>query len=338
MTGKILTIDLSEDYLKVVEGKKESNQLVISAFSYQSTIANYYSSGNEKVIVDQGNQISALINGLKVKEEEVRIVIPDSYSYSQIIVMPRLKEKELYSAIKYQADQFIPMPLSQAVLDIDILQEDKKNNQVMVLLVAAAEKIVTKVQKTIEVAGLIPVSIETELSANARLIVGMDSDKSAIYISFAKTSTSLYFYDSHKKLITNTYNFNIGINLFLKELEVSLNINSDEAFRILYQIGFSQGGSVDSASILEPIIKEVVKNINRFVSTIQEKTKEEVKLFYLFNEAILIKNLAEELGSAFRFKTAIFRPTGIIKNISEEKTQKLLVDIPLYVAALGSIF
>ena len=338
MVEKILTIDLSENYLKILEGRKDKGQLEIIAFSYQPTVANYYNSGNEKLIVDQGDEISTLVDSLKIKEKEARVVIPDSYSYSQVITMPRLKKKELYSAVKYQADQFIPMPLSEAVLDIDIIMDDKKNNQVMVLLVAAAEKIVTRVQKTIEVAGLIPTAIETELSANARLIVKLNNEDSVVYVNLTKTSTSLYFYSGRKKLITKTYNFNIGIDLFLKELEVNLNVDSNESFRILYQIGFDQGASINAVSVLEPIIREMVKNINRFIVTVQEEAGEEVKALYLFNEAILVKGLVGQLTTLLNLKTLIFRPTTIIKNIAAGTNQKLLTDIPLYITSLGSIF
>ena len=83
--------------------------------------------------------------------------------------MPKLKEKELIAAIRYQADEFIPMAIDETNLDLEVLKEDDKTNKMLIFIVASPKKLVEKIQKTVEMADFVPTTLENELSAVARL-------------------------------------------------------------------------------------------------------------------------------------------------------------------------
>ena len=173
MADVFFALDLSESFIKIVDADKTGNYFDIKSFGFVPSVAHFYQIDTEKVIFDQATKINKLISGLKIKKKNVNLIIPDSVSYSQIIEMPSLNEKELLAAIKYQADQFIPMPLDEVTLDIDILAEDKLSRKVSVLIVAAPKLILSKVEKTIELSGLICQSVENELSATLRFVTNI---------------------------------------------------------------------------------------------------------------------------------------------------------------------
>src|SRR3989338_1652765 len=128
MADELISLDLAENVLRIAKAKNEGGKI-------------------------------------RVEKKRLNIVIPDGFTYSQIIKMPRLKEKELLSAIRYQADQFIPMPIDETSLDLEILYEDKVSNNSLVLIIAAPQKLIDRVQNLSEQEGLYPEAIENELSA-----------------------------------------------------------------------------------------------------------------------------------------------------------------------------
>jgi len=70
-----------------------------------------------------------------------------------VIDMPMLSDKELSSAIYWEAEQHIPMPLTSINLDWKILQrnlESAKGKRMQVLLVGAPLSILSKYQKVFE--------------------------------------------------------------------------------------------------------------------------------------------------------------------------------------------
>ena len=122
-------------------------------------------------IEDEVTQIRKLIGSLKISKN-VSLIIPDALTYSQILTMPFLNEKELISAIKYQADQFIPMPIEETI-DIEVIEEitgENKKEKSLLLIVAAPKKVIEKVQTTAELAGLNPESVENELRNQSAFI------------------------------------------------------------------------------------------------------------------------------------------------------------------------
>src|SRR3989339_1843428 len=132
---------------------------------------NYFCSADDEKNLDiQAQRIKKLVDSLKITKKNVNVVVPGSLTYSQILVMPQLNEKELVSAIKYQADQFIPMPIEETNIDLEIIDEYKAEGKLLILIVAAPKKLIEKIQTTVELSGLVPESIENELSASSRLI------------------------------------------------------------------------------------------------------------------------------------------------------------------------
>jgi type IV pilus assembly protein PilM len=100
--------------------------------------------------------------------------------YTRVIDMPPLSEAELASALSWEAEQYIPVPLSEVNLDWQILGSKEmpdsesralKRRKMAVLLVAAPKKLIDKVVGVVQLAGLEPVGLETDLLALTRAVV-----------------------------------------------------------------------------------------------------------------------------------------------------------------------
>src|SRR5205085_10001337 len=94
------------------------------------------------------------------------------------IVLPWLPEKELRDSLPYQVQEFIPIPVDEAVLDYDVLEEFEHEGQKMlrVLLVAAQRPMVETVVEVARQAKLEPVGLDLVPFALLRSVSDPDGD------------------------------------------------------------------------------------------------------------------------------------------------------------------
>jgi type IV pilus assembly protein PilM len=283
------SLDLNERYTRIAQIRPNNNQLELEALGFELTAPFYYSSDNQAVIEKEAQVIAKLHSTLKIRRRNAHIIIPDVNTFSRIIEMPKLKEKELLAAIRYQADEFIPMNIDDTNLDLEILKEDPKTNKVLIFIVASPKKLVEKIQTTIELADLIPETLENELSAVARMIstflrrAPAKQMGTTILLNFGYTSSSLYLFDETNSVILLSRSFNIGLDLFIKDIIANLNIDEAKASEALRTMGANPNASLNLDAIITPIIKQINREIDRFILISKDKYGLPVTEIYSFN-------------------------------------------------------
>ncbi len=61
--------------------------------------------------------IRKLVEQTRIDSKNVNIALPESQVYTKVIDMPVLSDRELSSAIVWEAEQYIPVPLANVTLD-----------------------------------------------------------------------------------------------------------------------------------------------------------------------------------------------------------------------------
>ncbi len=302
MANNYFCVDFGESLIKISDVKAQGHTLEATALAAIPLNPIFFPSDTQQVIEKQGQELGAAVAALKIHKKNVDIVLPDSLTFNQIITMPYLKDKEMLSAIRYQADQFIPLPLEEINLDVEILEDDKKGNKKLTLICAAPKRVVEKVQQVIEYAGLVPTSIETEIGAIGRLLETLlkgsapqNPTTGAVFINLNQTATSFYFFDLTRGLITLSHTFNRGYNIFVGEIATNLNVADSQAVELLKNFGQGQVNA-DVSRILTTALKDFAQEVQRFILDVQEKTKMSVGAIYLFNEAYRFNSLDIILG------------------------------------------
>lgn len=293
--ANIFSVDIGEKFTRLIELRPKDKNIEILQMALEQTTSNFYNSESEKNVEVEGNIISKICSTLKIKEKSVQIIIPDTYSYCQTIVVPQLNEKELQSAIRYQADQFIPLPIEEISLDIQVLNEDKKTKQSSVLLVASPKKVINQIERTVEYAGLFPEFIENEFSAVRRAIIeknifSFPSQSTYIIINFGFSGSSLYLVNLEKQLFLNR-NLKIGLQLLVKDIMVNMNTDDKKADEVMQNVGFSNDATVEIEPYIAPIINELIEEINRLSILAKERYNLSPQQLYIFNYDSYVFNL-----------------------------------------------
>ena len=332
MANNYFVIDIGEKFTKVVDGNLNNNLIEVKGMGKSETLELFYSSDTEKNIKDQAEIIKKLVIKEKTFQKNVNVIIPASFTYSQILTMPNLNEKELISAIKYQADQFIPMPIDETNIDIEIIEEYKKENKLLILIVAAPKKIIEKVQSTVEMAGLIPLSIENELSASARFIslLGKNyvkNEAGIVTVNFGLNNTSLSYFSSPNYILKEVYHFPIGYFLFLKEVQVNTNSDDKKSQEIISQFEASKENSYPVETIVTPLLKEMTQEIKRF--TINKK----INNLYLYNQTFLFPSIIDLLAKQLQMNLFLLNPYDYLKKST--LVDSLKNELVIYLSTLG---
>ncbi len=336
MADNFFSIDIGERYTKVVDSKLNANFLEFNSLGKIDTAEAFYTLETEKNIETETANINKLIDSLKITKKNVNVIIPSAATYSQILMMPLLNEKELISAIKYQADQFIPMPIEETNIDLEIIDEFKDTKKILVLIVAAPKKIIEKVQNAVEGAGLIPDSIENELSASARFVnlfpkqLFTDLQSGIISLNIGGNASNLTYFANQSYNLTESHNFSIGYQLFLKEIQINTDSDIKKSTEILATYDKKANSSFAVDTIISPLLKDMTIEIQRFVAT------KKVNHMYLYNQSCLFPGLGDLLAAQTGIPTSQFDIYGLSKKNPLLDTYKK--ELALYVSSIGGNF
>lgn len=333
-----ISINLGEQLIRLVKAKNEGGKLNIHFLLQELDAPQFFDFDTQKITDDESKALKKLIDISKISKKSVNIVVPDGQTYSQILWMPKLKEKELLSAIRYQADQFIPMPIEETSLDLEILAESKEENNLLVLIVAAPQKLVQKVERLVEAVGLYPDSVENELSATGKLLTNFyvppTADGGTVFINFGYSTTSFYYYDHKLRLLADSHTYEVGLSFFLREAQADANVDPLKAKNLLKNIGFSANASVDLNQILKPSTDVMCTELVKFIASVTKKFKiPSVSHIYLFNLATEILQLDAKVQSTVSIPSSIFDATQMIKRTPVLEPH--IKDLSSFIAPMG---
>jgi type IV pilus assembly protein PilM len=148
------------------------------------------------------------------------------------IKMPFMTKDELKNVISFEAEQHIPLPIDQVVIDFHILGEVSEDNQkkLEVLLVAAKEEMVDEHLKLLKSAGLKPQVIDVDSFAMENAFESnygqLQGETIALVNIGAKTTTINVVEDGISHL---TRDFAVAGNQFTKEIQREFNLSFAQA-------------------------------------------------------------------------------------------------------------
>jgi len=216
--------------------------------------------------------IKKLIQATKIEQREVIAALPESRVFTRVINdLPYLTDNELSSAIRYAAEEFIPMPLIEVNLNWQVLARDvkSKNTKTIVLVVASPKNVVAKYIKVLGMAGVRPKTLETEIIAVTRSLVGNNPfSPSTLIVQLGAITTD--FAAVSKGLIWLTRSISTGGMALTRSLAQHFNfeITQAEEYKKVYGLLEDQlEGKVFEA--LKPIADIIVVESKRVIQAFQ---------------------------------------------------------------------
>ena len=329
-------IDIGTKTIKVVELEKNGasfSLLASGVVGYSGTTVDKIT--DEKEMVSIAQIIKKLCTEARISSKEVAISIPEPLAFTRTIKFPPLTDGEIASAIKWEAEQYIPIPTSEAIIQHTILKRAEGNAEgggVIVLLVAAPRVIVEKYVKVIQLAGLTPVSVETELIALCRSLA--PPDKTVLLADLGGSSTNLAI--ANRGLLSFSRSLPIAGDAFTRAVSQSMAITPQQAeeYKKTYGLSSSQlEGKIKGAldSVVRLVVDEIKKAVNYYLT--QEKGETPSTLI-ISGGSSGMPDIISALSKTIGMEVLVGNPFSRVQ-VDPGFAQKLAPFAPLYSVAVG---
>ncbi len=322
-------LEINENHIRIADAHFRSKVVYLQALGVTDSLPQFFVNIDSDITIQKQAQIiHKLYSDLKLSNKQVNVVIPDTLSYSQIIDMPIMPEKDLISAVRYQADEFIPMSIDETYLDLEVLQTNTETQKISILIAAAPKKIVDGVFRTIQLAGLEANRLETEVCSIGRLVSEIMKSKSLkeayCVLNLGYSGSSLYFIDNTTHTIEFIKSTKVGYEIILKEVMVNLNLDMVSAIAILHK---PNERSKEVFDAILTSVRELSTEIQRSVDVYVHKKNLPVTRIFTVNYASQIYGFTAIIAELTKLYVeplplnTVYVPNTVLKVFSSEITE-----------------
>jgi len=277
---KTFGLDISDFSLKIANLKKKGKFLTLASWGETTIEPGIVEEGeikNEEALVKIIRESLKGVRGEKITTKNVIAALPEKKSFLQVIQTPRMKEEDLASAIQFEAENYIPLPIEEVYLDFQIVKPLYDHlDHLDILLVASPKNIVDSYVSCLEKAGLSPQVLEIETQSIARALVKNEISLSPVLlIDFGKSATIFIIYSGRCLRFAST----IPISSQHLTQAISKNMEIDlieaEKLKLKYNLKtLEEGGKIEKKNIknrkvfeaMIPVLSDMVGQIKRCVS------------------------------------------------------------------------
>lgn len=283
--------------------------------------------------------IQKLFQDVDPPTRDVAIALPESKIFTRVIYdLPYLSDDELAQAIRYAAEEFVPMPIKDVNLYYQVIFRSPKkeaNSRTVVFVVASPKTLIDKYLKVLSDAKLRVVAIETEVIASARALVTYNSYSPTTLIIQLGASNTDYAVIS-EGLILLTRSIATGGNALSRLIAQNFNFESVQAeeYKKVYGILEDQlEGKLFRT--LKPIIDVIVTEAKRVIMAHEMQNRQRpIKRVVLTGGGARMPGLVRYFASFLGLEVAEADPWSAVE-IDPNLKQKLGSEAPLYSVALG---
>lgn len=328
-------LDIGSKTIKVVELARDGGKFRLKAAGAVAfTGLELQHLSEEKDFATLALAVKKLFHDAKISSKDITIALPESLVFTRTLRFPLLTDQEVASAVKWEAEEYIPIPLNEAIVQHQILERRETGTppQVLVLLVAAPRVLVEKFVKVVNMAGLNCINVETELLSLTRSLAPVD--QTAMIIDFGAQSTDLAITKNEQLVLSRS--IQTAGEAFTRAVAQYLGVANAQAEEYKRTYGLSPEqleGKVGSA--LEPVFKVVSEEIKKVIHFYQIEEKGQAPTTLILSGGTAgLPGLAPTLTKLLGLEVLIGNPFIKI-SVDAETAKNLASYAPLYSIAVG---
>ncbi|HVZ58760.1 MAG TPA: type IV pilus assembly protein PilM [Patescibacteria group bacterium] len=266
-------LDIGATSMKLVMLHKTKSSFVLKSCLMTVTPAKGMFSESPVDQQAMAQAVQRLVVDAKVTSKSVTIALPENQVFTKVIEMPELSDKELSSAIYWEAEQHIPAPLNTMAIDYKVVRRNISHAlspKMQVLLVGAPSALVHRYQQIIEMTGLSIAAVETEIISVVRALIPANSTATLLLVTIGALSTSLAIVQAGT--IIFTYSIPLGGAAMDRAIASNFGFAPQQAeeYKKTYGINDqSLGGKISLA--LQPILMSILTEVKKALAYYVDK-------------------------------------------------------------------
>ncbi|MBI3963662.1 MAG: pilus assembly protein PilM [Candidatus Kerfeldbacteria bacterium] len=350
-----LGIDLGTSSVKIVQLDDLDGRPKLVTYGFSETPASIVKTDDPALHARLAEVVKQIIAESHATATHVVAALPSYAVFSSVISLPAMSEKELVSAVRWEAKKFVPMPLDEMTLDwkvlnipgvkgaegrhgLDVMRgkagqgdQRQKVKNLEILLTAAPKNIVRRYLSLFKMTGLQLMSLETEAFALERSLIG--NDRAAILlVDVGALSTDISVIVDRVPVLNRS--IDVGGDTITRTIAKNFNISIDRAeqFKRDFGIAASQGNQVPKT--IEFVVGSVINEIKHVFSLYASQGGTPIEKVVLAGGSSFLPQLPEFLSSTLNIKVFIGDPWARVI-YPEELTPALKEIGPRFAVSVG---
>ena len=320
-----LGVDIGASSIKVVQVTRRHGRAVLETYG-EIALAPYDGKEMGKAMNMSAEKIAEALTDLcresSVTAKQTAIAIPFVASLVSLIEMPTADPKQLAQMVPIEARKYIPVPISEVLLDWSIIpkegkayptvadeQNDQLGNKVEktdVMVVAIHNDTVTKYQQIGAKTNLTTAFYEIEMFSTIRALLDQNS-KSVMIVDIGAGSTKLYVVE--RGIIKNSHLINRGSQDMTLAISKSLNITFAEAENIKRTTDISSAtADRNIVGVVALTLDYVFAEANQVLLSYEKKYAKTVDQILLIGGGALLQGILPVAKKSFQMDVAIGEP------------------------------
>lgn len=274
----VFGLDIGQTTVKVVQLKKAGRDIGVAAYGY----AAFDGSATNKGEIVKPDAVAKALSPLLEKQligdlttNRTAVSIPVAHTFTRILTLPKMTDRDLRQAVELEAEQYIPVPLEELYLEYEVInsftdkESGEKKNEVTV--VGTPKKIVDSYLKLIAQLGLETDRIEPSLFSIMRSAqFSRPTNKPKVVIDFGAKSSDLAIYDTKNIRVIST--IDTGGDHITEQLVNKLGLTSKQAFSLKARHGIAKSPYQQKvAQALLPILTELSEEVQKMIRYYQDR-------------------------------------------------------------------
>jgi len=264
-------LDISDLSLKFAKLKKIKGGLNLVSFNESEIKPGIIKEGeviDEDALAETIKSGLSKIKGEKLKTRYVVASLPEEKAFLRIIQMPKMEKEELNNAIRFEAENHIPLPINDVYLDFKIVQPFVDHlDHLDILIAALPKKTVDPYIRVFKKAKLQPKTLEIESLAISRAMVKNGiSPFPLLLIDLGATRTSFIIFSGYSLRFTSS--IPVSSQKFTESVAANLKVDLAEAERLKEKYGLSSRKDPEGFKVFEALIPALTDLIEQIKSHI----------------------------------------------------------------------
>ncbi len=309
--GEFFALDIGTSAVRIVQlsrhGKNDEWSLVRYGFApIDVKIGTSDAAEDQKKL---GEVILTALGQSGVKTRDVVVGIPSNKTFATVADLDKMTPQELKNNVRYEAEQFIPMPIDEVKIDYALLGESPTDPaKSEVLITSVANSYSENRLEMLENLGLNVVAAEPDSIAMLRAVLPSNATGGAMVFEIGDIASDLVVVkDGAPRLVRS---IPVGFQTLVKTAMQNLNVESNQAEQFILKFGLAPDrleGQVVNAieGALDQFISEIHKSVNFFQNRYANTP---VATVYISGYGAAIPLFAEYIQQKSGISTALANP------------------------------
>lgn len=325
---KFLGVDIGTSGVKMVELRKFGAKIKLENYGelkpfafYETPLRTFEKSTLALSSQDIAKSLSAILEEAKIKTKKAVFSIPDFSTFFTWFRLPPMSKEEVPSAVRYEALQHIPLPLSEVTLDWQVIEgklSEQEKNRLKILLVAVPKEILNQYQEIATLAQLELQAVEAEVFALSRASIKNEKGVIAL-LDIGAQSTTISIID--KGILKRSHSFDISGNEMTKVVSKSLGVDYSKAEALKKKYGLNPISQFlepdipygqDLKKILCPFCDIILAEVKKTAQDFYQVESKETQKIILAGGTALLPGLKEYFVEELRKETEVANPFSYI--------------------------